>query len=121
MATSFPTTVRIDRRPEGTYYHFRRVYRARPAARIEFLRRMIVETDEIKELAFDEPAICLDGKRSHDGSFGDAEPVPTFEDAAAGVAERLVDFGFGKSVAADGSHGLSADREKFCLCAWFGF
>lgn len=51
QATTFTTKVRIEQRPDGTYYHFRRVYHARPAARILHLRGQILENDEMKALA----------------------------------------------------------------------
>jgi hypothetical protein len=46
----FPTTLQVERRSEGTYYHFRRVYAAREWARIEALRRVLLE-ERLKALS----------------------------------------------------------------------
>lgn len=52
----FPTTIRIEQRPEGTYYHFRRTYQPRPAARIAYLQKQAFEEDEkIKVLMEKDP------------------------------------------------------------------
>lgn len=37
VALRFPTTLQIDPQPEGTYYHFRRTYKAREWARFEVI------------------------------------------------------------------------------------
>ncbi len=39
----FPTTVLIEERRDGAYYHFRRVYRARSWAKIESLREILID------------------------------------------------------------------------------
>ncbi len=55
-ALTFSTSVRTEPRSDGTYYHFRRVYHARPAARIAFLRRALLESDDMEELMQRDPA-----------------------------------------------------------------
>ncbi|MHC4304946.1 MAG: hypothetical protein ACYS15_12220 [Planctomycetota bacterium] len=45
----FPTTVTIEDRPDGVYYHFHRRYAGRGWARIEALRELLVE-EKLKEL-----------------------------------------------------------------------
>ncbi|UCG32700.1 MAG: hypothetical protein JSU68_13665 [Phycisphaerales bacterium] len=42
----FPTTLTVEERPDGTYYHFYRVYDGRPWAQIEAWREMIKEFSE---------------------------------------------------------------------------
>lgn len=55
-ALRFPTSVTIERRPEGTYYHFRRVYEARPWWRVQYWRKQFVESDELKRIGEKPPA-----------------------------------------------------------------
>lgn len=45
-ALHFPTTVTIERRPDGTYYHFRRVYHGREKARFEIYRKTLEQVLE---------------------------------------------------------------------------
>jgi hypothetical protein len=45
----FPTTVTIEDRPDGVYYHFHRRYSGRGWARIEALRELLVD-EKLKEL-----------------------------------------------------------------------
>jgi len=47
----FPTTVEIEDRPDGVYYHFHRTYPARAWAHIEALREVLVEepTKKLKD------------------------------------------------------------------------
>lgn len=42
----FPTGLMIETRPDGTYYHFRRVYQAREHARFEYMREQLQEMVE---------------------------------------------------------------------------
>lgn len=42
-ALHFPTTIEIERRSDGIYYHFRRVYRRRERARFEIYRKVLDE------------------------------------------------------------------------------
>ncbi len=60
---AFPTSLEIERRAEGTYYHFRRVYKARSWARIEYFRKRLLETDNIKKLSEKPPADLTDDER----------------------------------------------------------
>lgn len=64
LALSFPTTVEIDPRPEGTYYHFRRVYRGREWRAIEYHRERLLETDEMKKIAEQDPGKCTPAERA---------------------------------------------------------
>jgi hypothetical protein len=43
LALAMPTSVRIEERPDGTYYHFTRIYRRRDWARVDYFRRTLVE------------------------------------------------------------------------------
>ncbi|MCP4251632.1 MAG: hypothetical protein GY778_31730 [bacterium] len=43
VALKFSTSLDIERRPDGTYYHFKRVYRRRDWARIAYFRRKFVD------------------------------------------------------------------------------
>ena len=47
----FPTTVVMENRPDGVYYHFRRVYPGRAWAHIEVLRELLLDekTRELKD------------------------------------------------------------------------
>jgi hypothetical protein len=45
----FPTTVRIEDRPDGVYYHFHRRYPGRGWAQIEAIRELLVD-EKLKEL-----------------------------------------------------------------------
>ena len=54
-ALVFPTNVTIEHRQDGTYYHFKRVYRARKAARIQHLKKEIFEDDEIEAITNKDP------------------------------------------------------------------
>ncbi len=51
-ALLFPTELVIERRPDATYYHFRRVYVAREHARYEYYRQTLQENSEaMKQLS----------------------------------------------------------------------
>ena len=50
----FPSTLTIERRDDGTYYHFRRTYKGRPWARINHTRDLIFD-EEIEALAKKDP------------------------------------------------------------------
>jgi len=39
----FPTTLKVEQRPDGAYYHFDRIYPARSWAQIEFLQKQLVQ------------------------------------------------------------------------------
>ena len=49
LALNFTTSVWIDERPDGTYYHFKRVYYRRDWSHVEYYRRTFME-DELKKL-----------------------------------------------------------------------
>ncbi|UCF34064.1 MAG: hypothetical protein JSV78_01910, partial [Phycisphaerales bacterium] len=86
IALEFPTTLRIEKQNDGTYYHFRRVYRARPAARIRYLNESILEDKQIQELAGKDPEEITNEEREKlTKAFIDfeAEKTITFIDQAA--------------------------------------
>jgi hypothetical protein len=43
LALQHPTTVTIERRADGTYYHFRRVFEARPWAYLNYYHQVLIE------------------------------------------------------------------------------
>ncbi|MCH7813086.1 MAG: hypothetical protein IID40_03605 [Planctomycetes bacterium] len=43
VALKFLTSLDIEQRPDGTYYHFKRVYRRRDSARIAYFRHKLVD------------------------------------------------------------------------------
>lgn len=53
MAVQHPTTLIIERRADGTYYHFRRVFEARPWAYLNYYQQKLIE--EPLEQAGDTP------------------------------------------------------------------
>lgn len=62
-ALAFPTSVTIEHRRDGTYYHFKRVYRARKAARIQHLKKQVFENDEIEAITDKEPGELTGNER----------------------------------------------------------
>jgi len=65
IALMFPTTLEIERRPDGTYYHFKRVYEARAEARYEVYRELLKDIfKELDELAGKDPAELTDEQRT---------------------------------------------------------
>jgi len=72
LALNFTTTLQIERRPDGTYYHFKRVYHRRDWARIDYFRHKFLE----------EPLKKIEGKEGYE--LTDAERRE--------VAQALVDF-----------------------------
>jgi len=56
VALRFPTEMVVQRRDEGTYYHFRREYAPRRAAQIDYHRKQVMESDEIKAIGQKPPA-----------------------------------------------------------------
>ena len=63
-ALQFPTTVRIERRQDGTYYHFCRTYPARRWAQYEYWRDQHFSEGPIKEISQKEPDTLTDDDRS---------------------------------------------------------
>jgi hypothetical protein len=53
IALRFPTTLSVEQRADGTYYHFKRVYERRPQAAHAYDKTRILESDEFKELTKD--------------------------------------------------------------------
>jgi hypothetical protein len=62
----FPSSVMLEPRADGTYYHFRRVYRARPWAQLEVMRQKVLEQagpldrDRLEQLGPAEAAAVVD-------------------------------------------------------------
>lgn len=54
LAVAFPTTVDIEERPDGTYYHFRRTYTPRAWSNVRFWNDYFID-DDIKKLG-DKPS-----------------------------------------------------------------
>jgi hypothetical protein len=61
----FPTELTIDRRPDGTYYNFRRVYLAREQARYEWYRKLFEQSLGKLDLAGKDPADLTDAERTN--------------------------------------------------------
>jgi hypothetical protein len=59
----FPTTVKVERRDDGVYYHFRRVYEARTWATLDYGRQQIMEQDSIKSARGKAPKDLTDDER----------------------------------------------------------
>ena len=55
IALQFPTTLEIEHRSDGTYYHFKRVYTRRPFAMVQYWKDKVMESDEIKAITQKEP------------------------------------------------------------------
>lgn len=62
-ALRFPTEVRIEKRPEGTYCHFRRVYEPREGARYEYYTHLFQESGAFKQIQGKDPAELTDDER----------------------------------------------------------
>jgi len=62
-ALRFPTEVRIEKRPDGTYYHFRRVYEPREGARYEYYTHLFQESGAFKQIQGKDPADLTDEER----------------------------------------------------------
>jgi hypothetical protein len=85
VGLQFPTSLEIQQRHDGTYYHFRRTYLARRAARIRFLNESILEDEKIQELAGKKPHELTDEERQKLASAllrFEAEKTITFIDQA---------------------------------------
>jgi hypothetical protein len=63
VALRFPTTLTIEERDDGTYYHFRRAYCARRAARIDFLHRDILEDEDLQKITNKDPEELTEANR----------------------------------------------------------
>jgi hypothetical protein len=74
-ATRFPTSLTIEERRDGTYYHFSRTYTARPWAQIAKLRE---EVEERLGLRDDSPG---DNEQDEQRAFGQAMLAPVGDDS----------------------------------------
>ncbi|MCB9850473.1 MAG: hypothetical protein H6817_07175 [Phycisphaerales bacterium] len=86
----FPTTITVDKRPEGTYYHFRRVYRSRRWAEYDYTATAILENGNIKELKQKSPdTLNADEMQSVANAYVRAEAARTltFVDAALATVQ----------------------------------
>lgn len=63
VALRFPTSITVEQRDDGTYYHFRRTYAARPFAFVQHWRNQTLEEDSIKALTEKDPATLTDEER----------------------------------------------------------
>jgi hypothetical protein len=63
-ALTFPTTITVEQRPNGTYYHFRRVYRARRWARYDFAPSDATNREEIEKVLKNDPKEITDEERA---------------------------------------------------------
>jgi hypothetical protein len=65
IALMFPTELEIERRPDGTYYYFKRVYEARAEARYSIHRELLKDIfKELEELTGKDPAELTDEERT---------------------------------------------------------
>ena len=62
-ALLFPTELVIERRPDGTYYHFKRVYVAREHARYEYYRQTLQENSQAMEQLAEQGLEALDDQQ----------------------------------------------------------
>ncbi len=77
LALGFSTSLDIEERPDGTYYHFRRLYHRREWARIDYFRRTFVE-DELEKLDNKDMAeLTAEEQRSVAQALIDLEGVKT--------------------------------------------
>ena len=88
IALMFPTMVEIERRSDGTYYHFTRVYESRAHARYNIHHELLKkEIDALKELGGKDPAELTDQERRRLISvLRTLEALKQAEYVAAGVA-----------------------------------
>jgi hypothetical protein len=89
LALQMSTTLEVEERPEGTYYHFRRVYLQRDWARIDHYRRELVENqlNQLDEKKFEE--MSPDNQRTVARAFIDFEMVKSLVLAEA-AAEQMI-------------------------------
>lgn len=59
----FPTEIKVDKRRDGTYYHFRRTYEARQHARFEHWNGLAGGDEKLKELTGKDPSEMTDDQR----------------------------------------------------------
>lgn len=63
IALRFPTSLTIEQRPDGTYYSFKRVYKARANARFAYFMEQMQETEPFKSLKGKDPSEITDEER----------------------------------------------------------
>lgn len=89
----FPTTVKVERRPDGDYYHFRRVYRGRRYSQFIFWQKTILESDEIQKISNRSPEEMTESERvklAEAFIASDTRKTAEFiEDAALSMTDRL--------------------------------
>jgi hypothetical protein len=56
VALVMPAEIAVEKRDDGTYYHFRRTYKAREWARTGYWRHKLLESDEMNALGKKEPS-----------------------------------------------------------------
>jgi hypothetical protein len=95
-ALQFPTDVTIERRADGTYYHFRRAYRPRRAAQIEYHRAQILESDRLKSITRKAP-----GEMTEEDRQELATALIAFEAARAGEMVNLAALSLGPALPAE--------------------
>ncbi len=92
LYTDFPTTLRIERRADGTYYHFARVYAPRRWAYVQFWEAQATD-DEVKKLAEKKAEELTREERVRlMKAFGDMEAMRQVElaqSAAAALGDAL--------------------------------
>lgn len=59
----FPTEIKVEKRRDGTYYHFRRTYQARQHARFEYWRQQVGGEEKLKELSGKSTSELTDDQR----------------------------------------------------------
>lgn len=60
----FPTALRIEKRPEGTYYHFVRRYQPRRHAQFNYFQDKLIKSGDVQELAEKNPKELTDDERA---------------------------------------------------------
>ncbi len=86
----FPTSLTVEKRADGTYYHFRRVYAGRAAATIEYHKERIFQ-GELKDLIEQDPdTLSPEQQRSLIVAFIELEKEKALE-FARGAGDELAD------------------------------
>ncbi len=80
VVLQFPTTVKIQKRSDGTYYQFNRVYHARPFAEVDFIQQKLVK-DPLKEIGTEQ------------SKWSDDDRMKVVKTLAAFEVEKLLLFG----------------------------
>lgn len=88
IAVMFPTTLNIERRRDGTYYHFKRVYESRAQARYSIHQELLKnQLDALKQLGGKAPEELTEEERQRVISvLRTLEALKQAEYVAAGVA-----------------------------------